>query len=141
MGGEIQGGLVVVRGEYPGAAGEGDDGRQPDATPEFDGADTSEIACREVAGQSEGAGPEFGPVGKPLIAVEVGLVDQVIRRYGMCDAVGCVTDFDGRCGQIRAAAQVGSESIQGRKVSQRPAGVGSWAVRSSRSAAARDAML
>jgi hypothetical protein len=53
VGGEIQGGLVVVRGEYRGAAGEGDDGGQPDAAPEFDGADTGEVAFREVAGQGE----------------------------------------------------------------------------------------
>ena len=46
MGGEIQGGLVVVRGEYAGAAGEGDDGGQPDTAPEFDGADASEVARR-----------------------------------------------------------------------------------------------
>ena len=114
MGGEIQGGLVVVRGEYPGAAGEGDDGGEPDATPQFDGVDTSEVACREVAGQGEGAGPEFRPVRKPLVAVEVFLVDQIVRRDGMRDAVRDAAYLDGRCGQACAAAQMGSESIQGR---------------------------
>ena len=141
VGGKVEGSLVVVRGEYRGAAGECDDGGEPDAASELDGAGTSKVAFREVARQGEGARPEFGPVGKPFVAVEVFFVDQVVRRDGMRDAVSYVAYLDGRCGQTRAAAQVGSESIQGRKVGQRPAGVGSWATRSSRSAAARDAML
>ena len=87
MGGETQGGFVVVRGEYCGAAGEGDDGGQTDAAPEFDGADAREVARREVAGQGEGAGPEFRPVGEPLVAVEVFLVDQVVRRDGVRNAI------------------------------------------------------
>jgi hypothetical protein len=32
-----------------------------------------------VTGQREAARPEFGPVREPLIAVEVFLVDQVVR--------------------------------------------------------------
>jgi hypothetical protein len=73
--GEIQGRLVVVRGQYRGAAGEGDEGGQPDAAPEFDGANSGELTCPEVTGQGEGAGPQFRPVGQPLVAVEVFLVD------------------------------------------------------------------
>jgi hypothetical protein len=104
VGGEIQGGFVVVRGEYPGAAGEGDDGGEPDAAPEFDGADSREVACREVAGQGEGAGPEFRPVGKPLVTVEAILVDQVVGGDGVCDAVRYLAYFNRRFGQTRSAA-------------------------------------
>jgi hypothetical protein len=104
VGGEIQGGLVVVRGEYPGAAGEGDDGGEPDATPEFDRVDTSEVACREVTGQGEGAGPEFRPVGQPLVEVEVILVYQVVGRDWVRDAVRYLAYFDRRFGQTRSAA-------------------------------------
>ena len=106
--GEIQRGLVVVRGEYRGAAGEGDDGRQPDAASELDSADTSEVPCREAAGLGEGAGPQFRPVGQPLVAVEVFLVYQLVRRNGMREAVLDMAYLDGRCGQARAAAKVGS---------------------------------
>jgi hypothetical protein len=42
---------------------------------------------------------------------------------------------------VRPRRWVLSLSRVGRKVGQRPAGVGSWAARSSSSAAARDAML
>jgi hypothetical protein len=38
VGGEVQGGLVVVGREYPGTAGEGRDRGQPDAAAELDGA-------------------------------------------------------------------------------------------------------
>ncbi len=43
VGGEVQGGLVVVGREYPGAAGEGRDGGQPDAAAELDGARAGEV--------------------------------------------------------------------------------------------------
>jgi hypothetical protein len=36
----------VVRSEYRGAAGEGDDSGQPDAAPELDGVDAGEVAFR-----------------------------------------------------------------------------------------------
>ena len=35
---------------------------------------------REVTRQCDGAGPEFGPVREPFVAVEVFLVDQVVQR-------------------------------------------------------------
>ena len=113
MGGEVQGGFVVVRGQDRGAAGEGGDGGQPDAATEFDGAGTGEVAFCEVAGQGEGARPELGPVGEPLVAVEVFLLDQVVGRDGVRDAVGFVSDLDGGFEQARTAAQMGEESIQG----------------------------
>ncbi len=114
VGGEIQGGFVVVRGQYRGAAGEGYDGGQPDATPELDGAGTGEVARREVAGEGEGAGPQFRPVGEPLVAVEVFLVDQVVSRDGVQEPVSYVANLDCRLGQARAATQVGLEPIKGR---------------------------
>jgi hypothetical protein len=57
VGGEVEGGLVMVCGEYHRAAGEGDEGGQPDAAPEFDGPRAGEVEFREVAGQGEGARP------------------------------------------------------------------------------------
>lgn len=113
VGGEIEGGLVVVCRQYRRAAGERDDGGQTDAAPEFDGAGTSKVALRDVARQGEGARPQLGPVGEPLIAVEFLFVDQVVRRDGVRDAVCLVPDPRNRFGQVRAASEVGSESIQG----------------------------
>jgi hypothetical protein len=138
VGGEVEGGLVVVRGEYRGAPGERDDGWQPYAATQLDGASTSQVASRKMSGQGEGAGPELGPVGEPFVAVEVFLVDQVVRRDGMDEAVRAVFDPDGGFGQPRAAAEMG---VEPKGVRQRPAGAAWWAARSSRSAAARDAML
>ena len=57
VGRKVEGGLVVVCGEYPCPAGECDDGRQPDAAPELDGTGAGKVAFREVAGQGEGARP------------------------------------------------------------------------------------
>lgn len=113
MGGEVEGGLVVVCGEDRRAAGEGGDGRQSYSATEFDGAGTGEVVFREVSGQGEGARPEFGPVGESLVAVEVFLVDQVVRRDGVRDAIRSPTDLDGRFGEPGKAAQMGVESIQG----------------------------
>ena len=62
--------------------------------------------------QGEGARPEFGPVREPLVAVEVLLVDKVVRTYGMGDAVCLAPDLDRGFGQPRKAAEMGSESIQ-----------------------------
>jgi hypothetical protein len=104
----------MVCGEYRGATGEGYDGGQPDAAPELDGAGTGEVARREVAGEGECARPQFRPVGEPLVAVEVFLVDQVVRRDGVREPISYVANLDCRFGQARAAAQVGSEPIQGR---------------------------
>ncbi len=53
----------MVRGEYRCAVGERDDGGQPDAAPEFDGAGIRKVPFRELARQGEGARPELGPVG------------------------------------------------------------------------------
>ena len=66
-----------------------------------------------MTSEDEGARPEFGPVREPLVAVEVFLVDQVVRRDGMRDEIGPVPDLDGGLGQPRTAAQMSPESIQG----------------------------
>ncbi len=95
VGGEVEGGLVMVRGEYGGAPGERDDGGQPDAAPKLDSSRPIKVAFREVARQGDGARPELRPVGEPFVAVEVVLVDQVVRRDGVRDLVSCVADLDG----------------------------------------------
>jgi hypothetical protein len=79
VGCEIEGGLVVVCSKDFGTLGEREYGGQPDAAPQLDGVSTRKVAFREVTGQREAARPEFGPVREPLIAVEVFLVDQVVR--------------------------------------------------------------
>ena len=66
-----------------------------------------------MKGQGERAGPEFGPVREPLIAVEVFLADQVVSGDGMGDAVCPAPGLDNRFGQPRKAVEMGSESIQG----------------------------
>jgi hypothetical protein len=66
-----------------------------------------------MKGQRESAGPEFRPVRKPLIAVEVFLADQVIGGDGMGDAVCPAPGLDRGFGQPRKAAEMRSESIQG----------------------------
>jgi len=85
--GELEGGFVVISSQYCRAAGERDDGGKADAAPEFDDADSSKVAFREVARQTYGARPQLGPVGESLVAVEFRFVDQVIRRDGVRDAV------------------------------------------------------
>jgi len=104
VGRKVDGGLVVVCRAYPRAAGEREHGGQPNAAPQLDGAGTGKVAFREVTGQGEGAGPEFGPVREPLLAVEVFLVDQVVRADGMGNAVCPATDLDRGFGESRKAA-------------------------------------
>jgi hypothetical protein len=113
VGCEIEGGLVVVCSEDFGALVEREYGGQPDAAPQLDGVSTRKVAFREVTGQREAARPEFGPVREPLIAVEVFLVDQVVRRDGVGYAVCPVPDLDRGFGQPGKAAEMGSDSIQG----------------------------
>jgi len=91
---KVEGGLVMVCGEYSCAADERQDGRQSDTAPQLDGLDTSEFACREMTSQGEGARPEFGPVRETLVTVEVFLVDQFVRRDGMRDMVRTSPDLD-----------------------------------------------
>ena len=79
VGCEVEGGLVVVRSKDIGALGEREYCGQPDAAPQFDNACIPKISFRYVACQREATRPEFGPVREPLIAVEVFLVDQVVR--------------------------------------------------------------
>jgi hypothetical protein len=103
---------VVCSNDF-GPLGEREYGGQPDAAPQFDGVNTRKIASREVAGQGDSAGPQFGPVRKPLIAVEVFFADQVVRRDGVGDAVCSAPDLDGGFGQASKATEMSSESIQG----------------------------
>jgi hypothetical protein len=113
VGSEVEGGLVVVRSKDICAAGEGEDGREPDAASELNGPQTSKVAFGEVTRQGEGAGPEFGPVGEPFVAVEVVLVDQVVRRDGMDDTVRAAPDTYRRFCQAGKATEMGAEIIQG----------------------------
>lgn len=113
VGGEVEGGLVVIGREYFRAAGEGDDGGQPHAATQLDGALAGEVSFVEVSRKGDGARPELGPVREPLVAVEVFLVDQIVGGDGMRDAIGPVSDLDRGFGQPCTAAQMGSQSIQG----------------------------
>ena len=51
VGGEVEGGPVVIGREYTCAAGESEDGGQSDAAPKLDGAGTRKVAFREVMRQ------------------------------------------------------------------------------------------
>jgi hypothetical protein len=142
VGREVEGCLVVVCRQHRCTAVERNESRQPDAASQLDDSCPIKVAFREVSRQGEGARPQLGPVREPFVAVEVIFVDQVVRRDGVRDAVRCVADLDGGFGQPGTSAEVGSQSkgVRGR-IYQRPAGAASWAARSSRSAAARAAML
>jgi hypothetical protein len=94
VGCEIESGLVVVCSKDFGTLGEREYGGQPDAAPQLDGVSTRKGAFREVTCQREAARPEFGPVREPLIAVEVFLADQVVRRDGVGNAVWPAPDLD-----------------------------------------------
>jgi hypothetical protein len=74
MGGESEGGPVVVRPENLSAACEGDDGREADAAAELDGVLAGQVFLRQVPCQGDRARPEFSPVREPLVALEVFLV-------------------------------------------------------------------
>jgi hypothetical protein len=106
MGGEIEGGLVVVRRENVCAAGEGNDGGEPDATTELDGALAGEVFVRQVPRQGDRARPELGPVREPLVAFEVLLVEEGVRRGGVEDTVDPVPDLDEGFEQPGAAVEV-----------------------------------
>jgi hypothetical protein len=139
VGGEVEGGLVVVRRENFGAAGESDDGREPDAATELDGALAGQIFLRKVPRQGERARPELGPVRELFVALEVLLVKEGVRRGGMEYAVGSVSDLDEGFEQPGTAAEVRSEFVQ--RIVYRPTEAASRAARPSRSAAASWAML
>ena len=111
--GEVEGGFVVVRSQYRRAAGKRDDGGKADAAPEFDGAGAGKVALREVARERQGARPQLGPVGEPLVAVEFLFVDQVVSRDGVRDAVRVAPNPGDRFSKARAAPEVGSQPIQG----------------------------
>jgi hypothetical protein len=66
-----------------------------------------------VTRQGDGTRPQFGPVGEAFVTIEVHFVDQGLRRSGVRDAVGLVSDTDFRLGQFGAAAQVCPEPVEG----------------------------
>jgi hypothetical protein len=111
VGGESKGGLVVVRRENLSAACEGDDGREADAAAELDGVLAGQVFSRQVPCQGDRARPELSPVREPLVALEVFLVQEGVRRGGMENAVGPVPDRDEGFEQLGAAAEVRSEFI------------------------------
>ena len=121
-----------------GALGEREYGWQPDAAPQLDGVSTRKGAFREVTGQREATRPEFGPVREPSSrsksssqirsSAETGWV----MRYVLLP-----TSTVDSASPVRPRRWARSLS----RISQRRAGAASWDARSSRSAAARAAML
>jgi hypothetical protein len=71
---EVEGGFVVVCRENLRAVREGDDGGEPDAAAELDGAPAGKVFAREVPRQGDRARPELGPVREPLVTLEISLV-------------------------------------------------------------------
>jgi hypothetical protein len=62
VGGEVEGGLVVVGREDSGAARESDEGGEPDAAPELDDSSAGQVLARQVLCQGDRARPQLGPV-------------------------------------------------------------------------------
>jgi hypothetical protein len=92
--GEIEGGLVVVGGEDVGATVHRRDGRKPDAAPELDGVAACEVLAGEETGQGRGARPQLGPVGEPVVTVELPLVYQGVGDGRVGEAVAPVPYLD-----------------------------------------------
>ena len=103
---EVEGGFVVVGRENACTACEGGDSGEPDATAELDGAPVGQVFTREESGQGDRARPELGPVGEPLVALEISLVYEGVGRGGVQDAVGFVYDLDDGFEEPGAAAEV-----------------------------------
>ncbi len=138
VGGEVEGGPVVVGREDAGAAVERNDGGQTYAAAELDRAAAREVAGREVAGEGYGARPEIRPVGQALVARELRFIYERVGLGGVQQAVGLAADLDGGLGDGGAAAEVG---LQWPGAGQRPAVAASREARFSRSASASWAML
>lgn len=130
VGGEVQGGLVVVGREDLRASCKSHHRRKTDAAAELDGADIREVSSREAAGQRDRARPELGPVREPLVALEVLLVDEGVGDGGVEDPVGLSARFDGGLGEGGSAPQTCAEFSE-RRIGQRTAAA-SRAARSSR---------
>src|SRR5262249_5725162 len=71
--------LRPVGGKDVGAATRSGERRQPEAAAELQDPQPAELARREVACQSETAGPELRPVRQELLFVERRLVHQLLR--------------------------------------------------------------
>ncbi len=139
VGGEIEGGLVVVGRESFCAASEGDGGREPETAAELDGTLAGQVFPRQVARQGDSARPELCPVRQPFVTLEVLLVQEGVRRGGVEDTVGAFSDLDEGFEQRGAAVEVRLEFAQ--RIIYRPTEAASRAARPSRSAAASSAML
>jgi hypothetical protein len=111
VGGEIEGGLVVVRRDNRGAAPEGDDAREPDTAAELDGALAGQVFLRQVPCKSDRARPKLGPVREPFVTLEVLLIQEGVSREGVEDTVGSVPDLDEGLEQPGAVAEVRSELV------------------------------
>ncbi len=103
---EVEGGFIVVGRENSCATREGGQGGEPDAAAELDGAPAGQVSARERAGQGDRARPELGPVGEPLVALEISFVYEGVGRGGVQDAVGFVYDLDDGFEEPGAAAEV-----------------------------------
>ena len=80
---------VPVGRQRLGAAERGDDRGEADAAAQLDHPAAGEVAAGELAREDPGAGPELRPVGQPLVARVVVLVDQVLRtRRGWATETG-----------------------------------------------------
>ena len=103
---EVEGGFVVVGRENSCPTREGCDGGESDTAAELDGAPAGQVFARERAGQGDRARPEFGPVGEPLVALEISLVYEGVGRGRVQDAVSIVCDLDDGFEEPCAAAEV-----------------------------------
>jgi hypothetical protein len=129
----------MVRRENFCAAREGDDGREPDAAAELDGTPAGQVFLCQVSRQGDRTRPELGPVRESLVTLEVLLVYEGVRRGGVQDAVGPVSNLDDGFEQPGPTAEVRPEPVQ--VIIYRSTEAASRAARPSCSAAASWAIL
>ncbi len=85
--------IVVGSGDLC-PASERDYTRKPQATAELDDASACQVLLYDTACQRHSTRPELSPVRKTLVASEVLLVDQGVRRRRVRDTVRSFSDLD-----------------------------------------------
>ncbi len=121
---------------------ERDDARESDSAPEFDGSLPAESHARNMSCERDGARPQVGPVRDALVPLELLLVEEGVGGGGVGYVIKFPSGLDGGLGELCAAPEMREEFVEVR--GYQPTGVvavGVSRVSSSRSSAARSAML
>lgn len=84
----------MVGGDGLRSAFEGDDAREPDAAPDFDGSFAGEGHARNVPRERDGTRPQVRPVWDALVLLEFLLVEKRVGGGGVCDVKSLSSGFD-----------------------------------------------